>query len=225
MHRREFVSAALVSPLVLGALPDAGAPAPSIRAMKPLSFDPTKLRGLSAALLTSHHDNNYAGAVKSLVKVEEELARLKPDAPSPLVGGLRERALQFHNSMTLHEWYFGNLGGDGKQSGALAKSLPSSWERDFRATALSLGGGSGWVTLNLHTSTGELFTNWSGNHTQALAGGLPLLVLDMYEHAYAIDYGAAAAKYVDAFFANVKWDEVERRFERAQAAVKVLATR
>ncbi|MDP1919956.1 MAG: Fe-Mn family superoxide dismutase [Myxococcales bacterium] len=54
---------------------------------------------------------------------------------------------------------------------------------------------------------------------------MPLLVLDMYEHSYAFDYGAAAAKYVDAFFANVKWDEVERRFERAQAALKVLAAR
>lgn len=225
MHRREFVSAALVTPL-LGALPDGGtSPLPSTRMVKPLPFDATKLRGLSAALLTSHHDNNYAGAVKNLVKVEEELAKLKADAPSALVGGLRERALQFHNSMTLHEWYFGNLGGDGKQSGALAKALPSSWEQDFRATALSLGGGSGWVTLALHSTTGELFTAWSSNHTQALAGGLPLLVLDMYEHSYALDYGAAAAKYVDAFFVNVKWDEVERRYERGQAALKVLAAR
>lgn len=225
MHRREFVSAALVTPL-LGALPDGGTPGlTSTRVVKPLPFDATKLRGLSAALLTSHHDNNYAGAVKNLLKVEEELAKLKADAPSALVGGLRERALQFHNSMTLHEWYFGNLGGDGKQSGALAKALPSAWEQEFRAAALSLGGGSGWVTLNLHTSTGELFTAWSNNHTQALAGGLPLLILDMYEHSYALDYGAAAAKYVDAFFTNVKWDEVERRYERAQAALKVLATR
>lgn len=225
MHRREFVSAALVAPL-LGAIPDAGTAAlASTRVVKPLPFDASKLRGLSAALLTSHHDNNYAGAVKNLVKVEEELARLKADAPSPLIGGLRERALQFHNSMTLHEWYFGNLGGDGKQSGALAKALPSAWEQDFRSTALSLGGGSGWVTLNLHTATGEVFTAWSSNHTQALAGALPLLVLDMYEHSYALDYGAAAAKYVDAFFANIKWDEVERRYERAQAALKVLASR
>lgn len=163
MHRREFVSA-------LGALPDGGTPGTSsTRAVKPLPFDATKLRGLSAALLNSHHDNNYAGAVKNLGKVEEELAKLKADAPSALVGGLRERALQFHNSMTLHEWYFGNLGGDGKQSGALAKVLPSSWEQDFRATALSLAGGSGWVTLGLHSTTGELFTAWSSNHTQALA--------------------------------------------------------
>jgi Fe-Mn family superoxide dismutase len=224
MNRRELLSDALVTPLFLGAAaPDAGVAAlPTPRMVKPLPFDPAKLKGLSEKLLTSHHDNNYAGAVKNLGKVEEELARLKPDALPALVSGLRERALQFLNSMTLHEWYFGNLGGDGRQSGALLKALPSNWEAEFRATAMSLAGGSGWVTLSLHTVTGELLTAWSGNHTQAPAGTLPLLVLDMYEHAFALDYGAAAAKYVDAFFANLRWDEVEHRFERAQAAFKVL---
>ncbi|MDP3157764.1 MAG: Fe-Mn family superoxide dismutase [Archangium sp.] len=190
--------------------------------MKPLPFDPAKLKGLSERLLTSHHANNYGGAVKNLGKVEEELARLKPDALPALVSGLRERALLFHNSMTLHEWYFGNLGGDGKQSGALAKALPGTWEQAFRATALSLSGGSGWAILGLHTMTGELLTAWSGNHTQAPAGTIPLLVLDMYEHSYALDYGAAAAKYVDAFFANLKWEEVERRYEMARAALGAL---
>jgi len=220
MNRRELLSAAVISPLLLGATPPLSPPTP--RMVKPLPFDPTKLKGLSEKLLTSHHDNNYAGAVKNLGKVEEELARLTPDALPALVSGLRERALQFHNSMTLHEWYFGNLGGDGKQSGPLLKVLPSSWEAEFRATAMSLAGGSGWVTLSLHTVTGELLTAWSGNHTQAPAGALPLLVLDLYEHAYALDYGAAAAKYVDAFFANVRWEEVERRYEGARAAFKAL---
>ena len=224
MNRRDLLSAVALSPWLMAAVSaDGGVPGPSAsRVVKPLPFDPTKLKGLSEKLLTSHHDNNYAGAVKNLLKVDDELSRLKPDAPGGLVGGLRERALQFHNSMTLHEWYFANLGGDGKQSGALAKALPSTWEPEFRAAALSLGGGSGWVTLSLHTATGELLTSWSGNHTQFAAGALPLLVLDMYEHSYALDYGAAAAKYVDAFFANLKWDEVERRYERATAACKAL---
>ena len=224
MNRRELLSAAVISPLLLGAAPpDAGvATSTTPRVMKPLPFDPAKLKGLSEKMLTSHHDNNYAAAVKNLARVEEELARLKPDALPALVSGLRERALQFHNSMTLHEAYFGNLGGDGKMSGALAKALPSTWESELRATALSLGGGSGWVTLNLHTGTGELLISWSGHHTQALSAALPLLVLDMYEHAYAIDYGAAAAKYLDAFFQNVRWDEVERRYEGARAALKAM---
>ena len=221
MNRRTLLTAALATPL-LAAVPDAGVALPGVRAAKPLPFDPAKLKGLSEKLLLSHHANNYGGAVKNLVKTEEELSRLKPDAPGFVVGGLRDRQLLFHNSMTLHELYFANLGGDGKRSGALAKALPSTWEEQFRATALSLAGGSGWVSLNLHALTGELVITWSGNHTQALATGLPLLVCDLYEHAYALDYGAAAAKYVDAFFANLAWDEAERRYERAGAAAKLL---
>ncbi len=224
MNRREILSAAVVAPMLIGAAtPDAGsAPYVPGRAVKPLPFNPTKLRGLSEKLLVSHHDNNYGGAVKNLGKVEEALARLKPDAPGFVIGGLRDRQLLFHNSMTLHELYFANLGGDGKQSGSLAKELPPLWEEAFRATALSLSGGSGWVTLSLHTVTGELFTAWSGNHSQAPVAALPLLVCDLYEHSYALDYGAATAKYVDAFFANLKWEEVERRYEVAKAALKNL---
>jgi superoxide dismutase, Fe-Mn family len=224
MNRREILTAALASPLLAAAAtPDAGtALAAAPRVVKPLPFDPTKLNGLSEKLLVSHHGNNYGGAVKNLIKTEEELAQLKSDAPGFLVGGLRERQLLFHNSMTLHELYFGNLGGNGKISGALAKVLPSTWEAGFRATALSLGGGSGWVTLSLHTLTGELMTAWSGNHTQAPAASLPLLICDLYEHSYAIDYGAATAKYVDAFFANLKWEEVERRYEVAKAMMKAM---
>jgi Fe-Mn family superoxide dismutase len=224
MNRREILSAAVVAPMLLAAAtPDAGSAAPSVgRVVKPLPFDPTKLKGLSQKLLVSHHDNNYSGAVKNLSKVEEELSRLKPDAPAFLVGGLRERQLLFHNSMTLHEQYFANLGGDGKQSGALAKELSPRWEEGFRAAALSLSGGSGWVTLSVHTVTGELLTAWSGNHTQAPVAALPLLVCDLYEHSYALDYGAATAKYIDAFFANLKWEEVERRYEVAKAALKAM---
>lgn len=222
MNRRELLSSAVISPLVFAALPDAGVAPTARRSVKPLPFEASKLKGLSEKLLVSHHDNNYAGAVKNLMRVEEELSALKPDALGALVSGLRERALQFYNSMTLHELYFANLGGDGKKVGALVKTLPGSWEEQFRATALSLAGGSGWVTLCLHTGTGELVTSWSGNHTQSLSGGLPLLVLDMYEHAFAIDFGAAAAKYVDAFFANLNWEEVERRYDLAGKALKAL---
>ncbi len=223
MNRRELLRSAAVTPFLLGATLDAGSiPSAGARAPKPLGFDPAKLKGLSEKLLTSHHDNNYAGAVKNLGKVEDDLARLKADAPPYLVAGLRERELTFRNSVTLHEAYFGNLGGDGKVAGALATALGAKWEEGFRATAMSLAGGSGWATVCLHLGTGELVTGWAGNHTQFPAMGVPLLVLDLFEHAYALDYGAAAAKYVDAFFANLKWDEVERRYEAAKGALKAL---
>jgi Fe-Mn family superoxide dismutase len=186
-----------------------------------LPFAPGSLQGLSERLITSHHENNYGGAVKNLNRVERELAQVNADTPPWLVAALRERELTFRNSKSLHEAYFGNLGGDGKRSGpiesALAAAYESSarWEQQMRATAAGLSGGSGWALLGLELDTGALRTCWSGNHTQALATSVPLLVLDMYEHSYHIDFGAAAARYIDAFFANVSWDEVNRRYERA----------
>ncbi len=196
--------------------------------VKPLPFDPAKLKGLSDKLLTSHHDNNYAGAVKNLNQVEEHLAGLTKDSPGFLVAGLRERELTFANSVVLHEAYFGNLGGDGKRSGPIEKALSQAfgsaarWEEEFRAIAGSLGGGSGWAVLDYDFHGQGLRCVGSGGHPQAFCFGAPLLVLDMYEHSYALDFGAAAAKYVDAFFANLKWDEVNRRLERALKAAPLL---
>jgi Fe-Mn family superoxide dismutase len=195
-----------------------------------LPFDPAKLHGLSSAMLTSHHDNNYAGAVKNLNKVELELDKVTKDTPGFLVAGLRERELTYTNSKILHEHYFGNLGGDGKLAGAIDKRLAAQfgsaarWEELFRATAMSLGGGSGWVVLDFNFATGDLRMYGAGGHNQALAFGQPLLVLDMFEHAYAIDFGAAHAKYIDAFFQNVRWDEVERRLAHADQALAALRT-
>jgi Fe-Mn family superoxide dismutase len=194
----------------------------------PLPFDPTKLAGLSEKLLVSHHDNNYAGAVKNLNAVEEQLRTVTKDTPGFLVAGLRERELTFTNSVILHEHYFANLGGDGKASGSIQKALSDAFEgfgrfeELFRATGMSLAGGSGWTILELGLHNGELRVYGSANHTQALAFGCPLLVMDMYEHAYQMDFGAAAAKYVDAFFANIRWDEVSKRHQRALAARKAL---
>src|SRR5882672_9547464 len=174
---------------------------------KPLPFDPKKLTGISEKLIVSHHDNNYAGAVKNLNKVEEQLATVTADTPGFVVGGLKERELTFTNSKILHEHYFANLGGDGKPASETQQALAASFgslarfEELFRATGMSLAGGSGWTILDYGFATGDVRIYWAGNHTQSLAFGAPLLVLDMYEHAYAIDYGAAAAQYVDAFFA------------------------
>ncbi len=189
-----------------------------------LTFDPAKLHGLSAQMLTSHHDNNYAGAVKNLNAVELELQKVDKSTPGFLVAGLRERELTYTNSKILHEHYFGNLGGDGKISGATEKRLVAAfgsaarWEELFRASAMALGGGSGWVVLAYNFATNDLRIYGTAGHNQAVAAGVPLLVLDMFEHAYAIDFGAAHAKYIDAFFGNVRWDEVDRRLARADKA-------
>jgi superoxide dismutase, Fe-Mn family len=193
-----------------------------------LPFRPSALRGLSERLIVSHHRNNYASAVRNLAKVEAELGRVGKDTPMFVVAALRERELTFRNSKSLHEAYFGNLGGDGKPAGAIDSALgrafgsAAAWEEQFRATAAGLGGGSGWVILGFELDTSRLRIVGSGNHTQTQTLAVPLLVLDMYEHAYHIDYGADAARYVDAFFANVHWDEVDRRFALAQRMAKAI---
>lgn len=190
--------------------------------LAPLPFSASSLNGLSERLIASHHENNYGGAVRNLNRVELELSQVNADTPPLVVAALRERELTFRNSKTLHEAYFANLGGDGRRSGAIEAALGNAygstarWEQHMRLTAMGLGGGSGWAILALELDTGALRTIASGHHTQALATSLPLLVMDMYEHSYQMDFGAGAARYIDAFFANVNWDEVNRRLELAE---------
>jgi Fe-Mn family superoxide dismutase len=209
-------------------MPNAPAALSGNHAVATLPFSPSSLKDLSERLITSHHQNNYGGAVKNLNRVEQELAAITKDTPPFVVAALRERELTFRNSKNLHEAYFANLGGDGRRSGAIEAALAaaygssSRWEEQFRLTGMGLGGGSGWVICAYELDTGALRTHWSGNHTQVLASSLPLLVMDMYEHSYAIDYGAEHARYIDAFFANVQWDEVNRRLERAQRLAAAL---
>jgi superoxide dismutase, Fe-Mn family len=211
------------------AMPPAAPPAfRGVHAPKPLPFDAARLNGLSEKLLVSHHDNNYVGAIKNLNRLEQELAQVTKDTPAFVVGGLRQSELTYRNSMTLHEAYFGNLGGNGKAAGAIAVALATAygsmenWELQFRSTGASLGGGSGWVVLGYELATGELRTTAAINHTQSQATSLPLLVMDMYEHAYAMDFGAAAARYIDAFFANLQWDAVNQRLEQAEKLSRLL---
>jgi superoxide dismutase, Fe-Mn family len=196
--------------------------------LTPLPFAAGSLNGLSERLITSHHENNYGGAVRNLNRTEQELSQITGDTPPFVVAALRDRELTFRNSKTLHEAYFANLGGSGKRSGPIEAALSESygttarWEQHMRATGMGLGGGSGWALLLLELETGALRTVSSGHHTQVLATSVPLLVLDMYEHSYQMDFGAGAAKYIDAFFANVNWDEVNERLERAQRMSAVL---
>ncbi len=194
----------------------------------PLPFAPGSLNGLSERMISSHHENNYGGAVRNLNRAEQELAQITADTPPFVVAALRDRELTFRNSKTLHEAYFANLGGNGRRSGAIEAALATAygttarWEQHIRATGMGLGGGSGWAILAFELDTGALRTISSGNHTQALSTSVPLLVMDMYEHSYQMDFGAGVARYIDAFFANVNWEEVNRRLDRAQRMSAVL---
>jgi Fe-Mn family superoxide dismutase len=200
------------------------APAGPAPEPKPLPFDPKKVPGLSEALLVSHHDNNYAGAVKRLGAIRAEFAGLDPaSAPGYRINGLKREELIAWNSMVLHEIYFAGLGSAAPASpglgGAIERDFGSHarWAAEFSGMGKSLGGGSGWVLLTYSRHDGRLVNTWAADHTMTLADGVPLLALDMYEHAYAMDFGAKAPAYVDAFMKAMTWNEANRRFARATA--------
>lgn len=196
------------------------------REPRPLPFDPAKLDGLSEKLIRSHWENNYIGSVKTLNMISERLAvaMKDPDVPPIVYGGLKREELHRVGSVLLHEQYFGNLGGDGKAAGEVLQAIKhaygsyAAWDAEFRRTAMSLAGGSGWCVLTYNALTNELRNQWAWDHMHGAIGGTPLLALDMYEHSYHMDYGTAAAKYIDAFMRNVNWEEVDRRFAARRAA-------
>lgn len=187
---------------------------------RPLTFDPTTLNGLSEKLIVSHHTNNYTGAVKRLGAIRQQLAQLDwPSAPVFVINGLKREELVAANSAWLHELYFNTLGGNGTLPDsslptALARDFGSTerWHAEFSALAKALGGGSGWALLSWSAREARLINHWAADHTHLLAGATPLLALDMYEHAYHMDFGAKAAAYVDTFMQNIQWDAVLRRY-------------
>lgn len=192
---------------------------------QPLKFDPAKLTGLSERLIRSHYDNSYIGSVRTLNMIEGRLAAAMADKDLPPVvyGGLKREELHRTGSVILHELYFGALGGNGVAAGDIRTALGAAfgsheaWEAEFRRTAMALAGGSGWCVLAFNLHTNSLHNYWAWDHMHQPAASVPLLTLDMYEHAFHMDYGTAAAKYVDAFMANLDWEEVDRRFRQLSA--------
>jgi Fe-Mn family superoxide dismutase len=188
--------------------------------IKPLSCDPVRIKGMSERMIISHYENNYGGAVKRLNLIEERLAELDyANAPGFLINGLKREQLIAMNSMILHELFFDGLGDqsepDPKLSEALARDFGSydRWRSEFIAMGKALGGGSGWVLLSWSPRDNKLVTQWASDHCHTLAGGTPILALDMYEHSYHMDYGAKAADYVGIFMAAINWPAVRRIYD------------
>jgi Fe-Mn family superoxide dismutase len=188
---------------------------------KPLSLDPKSIKGISEKVLVSHYENNYVGAVKRLTAISAQLAELDfGKAPTFLINGLKREELIAATSMILHEVYFDGLGGGGTPAGALADAIARDfgsvdrWRTEFSAMGKAEGGGSGWVLLAYSPRDKRLVNQWAADHTTTLAGGRPVLALDMYEHAYHMDYGAAAARYVDVFMEAIRWDNAVKLYDR-----------
>jgi superoxide dismutase, Fe-Mn family len=203
------------------------------RRITPIPCKPWTLNGLSDRLIVGHYENNYGAAVRSLNSIWGRLAELDAArTPDYEIRALKQAELCAMGSVALHELYFGSLGGDGavlftgsgsgtkldgSVSAALAQNFGSlaAWQRDFVALANALSSGSGWAVLTFSRQDGKLYNQLAFDDSQALLDAVPLLVLDMYEHAYQMEFGANAAAYIEAFMRNVDWTAVANRLKQA----------
>jgi Fe-Mn family superoxide dismutase len=180
------------------------------------------MKGFSDQLLDLHF-TLYQGYVKNTNLLLEQLAHMtaQGQAASPAYAELKRRLGWEWNGMRLHELYFGNLGGKEplKKDSPLMKKLEAGfggydkWLADFKATGAMRG--IGWVALYEDPASGRLVNIWINEHDVGhLAGGNPLLIMDVFEHAFITDYGLKRADYIEAFFANVDWTVVEGRLKK-----------
>src|SRR5215471_3418451 len=191
--------------------------------LTPIPTRPWQLNGLSLRLIESHYENNYGGALRRLNALTDQLDALDFDSTPPsVVTGLKREQMLALNSTLLHELYFASMAfGDGRPTEMLAQVLArdfgsvNRWRRELVAMAKGLAGGSGWVLLVYVPRDRRLINQYAGDHGQTTAGGIPILALDMYEHAFHIDFGANATAYIDAFLRNIDWPSTQERYEDA----------
>jgi len=203
---------------------------PATVAIRPLLLKPQWMNGLSERLLVSHYENNYGGALRRLNAIKVRLATLDwARTPVFEINGLKREELIAAASVILHEIYFDSLGGHGdnpptgntQPPAGLAEALERdfgsviAWRAEFTAMAKALAGGSGWAILAWSERLGRLVNHWAADHAHGLPGAAPILALDMYEHAYHLDFGARAVAYVDQVMANLNWERIGARYSLA----------
>jgi Fe-Mn family superoxide dismutase len=178
------------------------------------------MEGFSETLLKNHF-TLYQGYVTNTNKVTETLEQMLKDGKTatPEFAELKRRFGWEFNGMRLHEYYFENLGGkaplkgDGKLGVQMQRDFGSydMWEKDFRATGAMRG--IGWVALYEDMMSGRLFNVWINEHDVSHPAGCnPVLIMDVFEHAFMIDYGLKRADYIESFFKNIDWKAAEGRF-------------
>jgi Fe-Mn family superoxide dismutase len=216
-----LAAASLVSAPALAQIPPATGPKPMSYAIKPLPLDPKSIKGLSEKILTSHYENNYFGAVKQLNAITEQLAQLdyskaagfhcqRPEARRADRGQLNDPA----RNLFCRPWGAARTGRRAcRCAGARfrqCRSLARRVRRDGQGRGRRLGLG--------HLGMERLINCWAADHTTNLAGGQPVLVLDMYEHAYHMDYGAKAGDYVEASMKAIRWANADELYARSSRA-------
>jgi len=179
------------------------------------------MEGLSETLLKNHF-TLYQGYVTNTNKLVDTLSQMLKEgkAGTPEYAELKRRFGWEFNGMRLHEYYFENLGGKGAldKNGKLAKKIAEvfgsyeDWEKDFKGVGSMRG--IGWVILYQDNVSGNLFNCWINEHDAGhLAGCTPILILDVFEHAFMIDFGLKKADYIAVFFKNIDWKAAEGRLK------------
>ncbi len=188
------------------------------RTVKSLKY--LELNGISQKQLAEHHDVLYAGYVKKINEIRAAILKADKTTANGTYAELRELKVEetfAYNAVKLHEGYFDNLGGDGKASGAILEMIEkdfgsyAKWEEEFKACGLAA---RGWVVLAFDLDEKRLYNFVCDVHNQGgIWGAIPLLILDVYEHAYFVDYATARKKYTDAFMQNIDWTFVNHLIE------------
>src|SRR5256885_5033078 len=204
--------------------------APETVMVRPFLLKPQWMNGLSERRIVSHYVNNYGGALRRLNAIRARLSTLDwTRAPMFEINGLKREELIAAASVILHEIYFDSLGGHGdspptgseQPTPELARALErdfgsvAAWRAEFTAMAKALAGGSGWAILAWSERMSRLVNHWAADHAHGLPGATPILALDMYEHAYHLDFGARAVAYVDQVMANLNWERIGARYRLA----------
>lgn len=179
------------------------------------------IEGLSETLLKNHFAL-YQGYVTNTNKVMDTLNQMLKEGRTgvPEFAELKRRFGWEFNGMRLHEYYFENLGGRGEidKEGKLYKKITDefgtyeTWEKDFKAVGTMRG--IGWAILYQDITNGKLMNFWINEHDVSHPSGCnPVLIMDVFEHAYMIDYGLKRSDYIEAFFKNINWSAVEARLK------------
>ena len=181
------------------------------------------IEGLSEQLLKNHF-TLYEGYIANVNKVSESIAKMSGEdkLATPEYAELKRRFGWEWNGMRLHELYFENLmkgGSEPEKNSDLYKKIADEfgfyelWEKDFKSMAAMRG--IGWAILYYDMESDRLFNVWINEHDLGhLSGTVPLLIMDVFEHAFMIDYGLKRADYISAFFNSINWKVVQKRFEK-----------
>jgi Fe-Mn family superoxide dismutase len=181
--------------------------------IEPMELPYRRLDGLSERLLSEHY-GIYLGYIERLAEVRSEI-EVTGARSERLLGLLFTEEGFLRNAIRLHELCFENMTPGGQGSFAMLESDWRGWEGQFRRLALTA---HGWVVLAMDLADGSLFNFVMKEHGQGyVAGTWPLLVMDLYEHAYMLQYGTNKKGYIDAFFRNIDWTVVTVRAAEAQA--------